>query len=610
MKGIKRIYQRNIDLFLPLIAVLLGLLLMGLQKTVSVQAAMPIPMPQSFLGEYSYDGENWQPLEDNSDLSATHSDLYLRGHLVNDIYSNSRLYFFSDHIASEIFIDGELLGIDVILEAEEYGMKIQPSMCSRDWKYHYFPEKVTADSLIEIHLRNPHEFGNKNAYQYFVQTLCCTPNEEYVLSKNLAAVSQPYNVTGVILAIVGMLLVSSALVSIFLRLPLDVSVVQTGLVAVLVGGAFLLDTPDLCFRSDNHIVNTYGWQICLMYSVYLLGTMARDLLKGKRKQAAIGVMAISAIVDIVLILSAFGGVVMMYDTLRAWVILQWISCPVLMICCVVELFVGDKKKHADLSVFLVIFVCTLLDCMGIMPNIYSRCVMTKGAVLLFFLLKLIQFVRNIINNFKASSRAQKLEKELEENRIAIMLSQIQPHFIFNVLGTIRGLCREDPERAWLCLGDFSTYLRANMNALTNKKSIPFAMELAHVETYLRLEQMRMGERLNVVYDIQEKDFFIPPLMLQPLVENAVKHGLFYKADGGTVTVHSVREEGRIVLSVHDDGIGFEAAAREADFHQREHHGLSNVRSRVEKMLEGSLRIDSHPERGTTVTLEFPVSDHS
>lgn len=610
MKGLNKIYQRNIDLFLPLIAVLLGILIMGLQKSVSVQSSMAIPMPQSFLGEYSYDGTNWQPLEEDSDLSAMHKDLYLRGHFAHDIYSNSRLYFFSDHIGSNISINGELLSQDIILEIEQYGIKIQPSMCSREWKFHYFPEDVPVDSPVEIHLKNPHAFGNKNAYRYFLQTLCCTPNEESILAKNLEAAAQPYNVIGVSLVIVGMLLLSSALVSIFLRLPLDLAVVQTGLLAAAVGGVFLLDTIDLSFRSDSHIVNTYGWQICIMYSVYLLGTMARDLLEGKQKQAAIGVMAISAGVDIALILSAFAGVMMMYDTLRIWVILQWISCPVLILCCAVELFAGDKKKYADLGVFLAIFICILLDSMGIVTSIYSRCIMTKGAVLLLFLLKLIQFVRNIINNFKASSRAKKLEKELEESRIAIMLSQIQPHFIFNVLGTIRGLCREDPEQAWICLGDFSNYLRANMNALTNEKSISFAMELAHVETYLRLEQMRMGEKLNVVYDIQEKDFFIPPLMLQPLVENAVKHGLFYKADGGTVTVHSVREKGSIVLSVHDDGIGFEAAAQEADFHQREHHGLDNVRSRVEKMLGGSLRIDSHPERGTTVTLEFPASDHS
>ena len=85
-----------------------------------------------------------------------------------------------------------------------------------------------------------------------------------------------------------------------------------------------------------------------------------------------------------------------------------------------------------------------------------------------------------------------------------MLSQIQPHFIFNVLGTIRGLCRENPEQAWYGLGDFSSYLRANMNALTNEKFIPFESELAHVDAYIRLEQMRMGEKLNVVYDMLAK----------------------------------------------------------------------------------------------------------
>ena len=245
-----------------------------------------------------------------------------------------------------------------------------------------------------------------------------------------------------------------------------------------------------------------------------------------------------------------------------------------------------------------------------MSSMYSRCVITKGAIVLLFLQKLFQFVRSIMTNFKASSRAHKLEKELEESRIAIMISQIQPHFIFNVLGTIRGLCREDPEQAWHALGDFSAYLRANMNALTNERAIPFDIELAHVQTYLRLEKMRLGERLNVVYDIQEKDFSIPPLMLQPLVENAVKHGLFYKTDGGTVTIRSVRNDRGIILSVTDDGVGFETAARESAFEQREHHGLVNVRSRVEKMLGGSLRIDSHPEHGSTVTLEFPTDDHT
>ena len=609
MKTLKKIYQQNIELFLPLAAILLGILIMGLQKPISVQASMPVPMPQSFLGEYSYDRITWNQLEAQADISAVKGDLYLRGHFESAIPQDSRLYFYCDHIGSEIFINGELLEQDILLEIEKYGINIQPSMCCREWKFHYFPEEVPPDALVEIHIKNPHAFGNKNAYQYFLDTMCCTPNEEDVLAKNLEPATQPFYVIGILLSIVGVLLLCAVLVSILYRVPIEITVIQTGLLAAFAGIYFLLDTIDVSFRSESHILNTYGWQICVMYSVYLLGIMARDLLNGKWKRIAMYVMALAAVVDIGLILISFSGAVLMYDTLRLWVILQWISCPILIVCCFAELFSGRKKNTINLVVFEVIFCCILLDCMGIANSVYSSNSLTKTAVILLFVLKLVQFTRGMIVNFRASSQALRLEKELEESRIALMLSQIQPHFIFNILGTIRGLCRENPEQAWYGLGDFSAYLRANMNALSNEKSIPFERELAHVEAYIRLEQMRMGEKLNVVYDIQEKEFSLPPLMLQPLVENAVKHGLFYKANGGTVIIRSRQMNGKIVLSVQDDGVGFEATAKEADFDHREHHGLHNVRSRVEKMLGGSLRIDSHSELGTTVTLEFPAENH-
>ena len=610
MKAIKKIYQHNIDLFLPLVAVLLGIVLMGLQNPISVQASMAVPMPQSFLGEYSYDGINWNPLEAQADISALKGDLYLRGHFESAIPQDSRLYFYCDHIGSEILINGELLELDILLEIEQYGISLQPSMCSREWKFHYFPEEVPTDALVEIRIKNPHTFGNKNAYQYFLDTMCCTPNEQDILAKHLEAAAQPFYVIGIILLIVGLLLLCSALVSLFLRVPIGITVVQTGFLAASAGIYFLLDAIDVSFRSESHILNTYGWQICLMYSVYLMGIMARDLLEGKRKQTAMCVMAISAVVDIGIIVLSFSGVVLIYDTLRLWVMLQWISCPCLIICCLAELFSGKKKNRVFFIVFALIFSCILLDSTGMLDRIYSRNSMTKATVILLFVLKLVQFARSMIVNFKASGQARKLEKELEESRIALMLSQIQPHFIFNILGTIRGLCRENPEQAWRGLGDFSSYLRGNMNALTNEKFIPFEKELAHVEAYIRLEQMRMGEKLKVVYDIQEKEFTLPPLMLQPLVENAVKHGIFYKAEGGTILIRSRQVDGNIILSVQDDGVGFEAAAREADFDQREHHGLHNVRSRAEKMLGGSLRIESHPEQGSTVTLELPADNHS
>lgn len=610
MKTIKKICQYNFDLFLPLLAVLLGILIMGLQKPISVQASMAVPMPQSFLGEYSYDGINWNSLEAYTDISAAKGDLYLRGHFEKAISQDSRLYFYSDHIGSEIFVNGKLIEQDILLEIEQYGIDIQPSMCCREWKFHYFAEEVPTDALVEIRIKNPHTFGNKKAYKYFLDTLCCTPNEQDFLAKNLESAGQPFHVVGSMLLFVGVLLLCAALVSIFLRVPIGILVVQTGLLAFFSGIYFLLDTIDASFRSESHILNTYGWQISMMYIVYLLSIMARDLLNGKRKKTALCVIMLSALADIGMILMSFSGMVLIYDTLHLWATIQWAICPILIVCCIGELFSGKKKNAINLVVLTLTFVCILLDSTGILNFVYSRNTITKAAVILLFMLKLIQFTRSIIVNLRASSQAHKLEKELEESRIALMLSQIQPHFIFNILGTIRGLCRENPEQAWRGLGDFSSYLRANMNALTNEKSIPFRRELAHVEAYVRLEQMRMGEKLNVVYDIQEKEFSLPPLLLQPLVENAVKHGLFYKANGGTIIIRSRQMDGKIILSVQDDGVGFEESAKEADFDQREHHGLHNVRTRAEKMLGGSLRIHSDPEQGSTVTLEFPVNNHS
>lgn len=608
MKALHKLYRSKIDLFLPLAAVLLGLLLMGLQKPIVVQASLPVPMPQTFLGEYSYDREIWYPLDAAADLSAMDGDLYLRGRFQEYIPKGARLYYYRDHIGSEISVNGKAIGLDTLMEMEKCGIALQPAMCCREWSFCFFEDGVPTNALVEIHLKNPHTFGNRNAYKSFLSTLCCTPNEQDYLAKNMVSLVRHYNVIGIVLVIAGVLLLCSALVSLFLRFPIGFTVIQTGLLAICFGSYVLLDTIDLSFRSENHILNTYGWQICMMYSVYLLGIMARDILEGKRKKAAICVNALSAAVNVTLILLAFTGVVLMYDTLHWWVMLQWVSCPVLVVCCGAEMFSADKQKRLSLAVFLLTFVCILLSCLGILDSIYSTGTLTKVAVILFFLLQFVQFAMNMMLNFKTSSQAYRLEKELEESRIALMLSQIQPHFIFNVLGTIRGLCREDPEQAWRGLGDFSTYLRANMSALTNAKLIPFEKELDHVQTYLRLEQMRLGEKMNVVYDIAQTDFFIPPLMLQPLVENAVKHGIFYKAEGGTITIRSRQTGGNLILSVHDDGIGFEAAAREEAYDQREHHGLANVRSRVEKMLGGTLRIESDPERGSTVTLEFPIED--
>lgn len=192
------------------------------------------------------------------------------------------------------------------------------------------------------------------------------------------------------------------------------------------------------------------------------------------------------------------------------------------------------------------------------------------------------------------------EVQLAEGRIAIMLSQIQPHFLHNVLSSISQLCSENPRQAQLALDDFSIYLRGNMDSLSSAEPIYFPNELQHVQLYLKLEILRFQDKLRVVYDIQDDDFFLPPLVVQPLVENAVKHGIRPAGRPGTVTLRTWSEGDTIHIAVADDGVGFDPRERPAD--GRSHIGLTNIRDRLRQISDGVLTIESTPGRGTTATI--------
>ncbi len=195
------------------------------------------------------------------------------------------------------------------------------------------------------------------------------------------------------------------------------------------------------------------------------------------------------------------------------------------------------------------------------------------------------------------------EKEAADLRISLMLSQIAPHFIYNTLTTIQGLCTIDPPAAKETVGEFAGYLRGNLDSLSEREPVAFARELEHVRCYLAIEKKRFGDRVNVVYDIQDQNFCIPALTLQPLVENAVKHGLCKRDEGGTVWISTRKmSTGGHIVIVRDDGIGFDPSRQDTS---HSHVGLANVRTRLTEMCGAILTIDSTPGVGTTVTITLP-----
>lgn len=601
MKLFQKLKSWHPELLIPLLSLVVGILAMAFGEAAVTQAALPSLMPQAFLGEYSRDEVHWLPLEEDSPISALEGDLYLRGSFSLPIHEKALISYYSNHIGAEIRIDGRLHSRDIQLDLPVYGIDLQPSMCGRSWQSWYFEDALPQDSLIEIHLTNPHRFGNASAYRDFLNTLCASPNGLDLLSIALQEYSRPFTAFGVLLIIAALLLLGGSCAAFVLRIQVGSKLTKLGLLSAFAGGYFLFDAINLSLWSELNVVNTGGHQVCMMLSVYLLGLLAGEFLTGSRRKAAdLGLWLSGALNTGIILLSAFGAV-LIYDTLFWWVAGQMLLCPVLILCFLLEYRSGDRNGH--LLFYPVLFACLLIDCTGVTRALYSLGNLTKAGFLLYYIHTFFLASKNIILDHKASVRARKLEQELEESRISVMLSQIHPHFLYNVLGTIRGLCREDPEQAWKALGDFSNYLRGNMNALSSSKAIPFDRELQHVETYLQLEKMRLGSKLSIIYDIQATDFFLPPLTLQPLVENAVKHGIFYKKEGGTVILHARRENGRIHLTVQDDGLGFDPGRQ--DNRKPDSLGLSNVRNRVEKMLGGRLQVQSQPGQGTTVTVEFP-----
>ena len=205
---------------------------------------------------------------------------------------------------------------------------------------------------------------------------------------------------------------------------------------------------------------------------------------------------------------------------------------------------------------------------------------------------------NVKKNYELINEA----KRTKEAEVKLMVSQIQPHFIYNTLSSISTLIKIDPDKAQRGLDNFTEYLRANLTSISETGLVSFENELKHIKTYLSLEKMRFDDRLNIILDIKAKDFPVPPLSIQPLVENAVKHGILQKIEGGTLLLRTYETTDAYYVEIKDDGIGFDV--NDPSYKNKEHVGLNNVKYRLSSMCHGELTINSVIDKGTTVVVKF------
>ena len=282
----------------------------------------------------------------------------------------------------------------------------------------------------------------------------------------------------------------------------------------------------------------------------------------------------------------------------------WIcQIPIIAICLMSSMLLLRNRSNTPRKEVLFFFACNLLPIptsliqMFVYGLNYAAISSTIGIVIIF--LEAMAHSAQLLAN--RTQQLTKSREELAESRIAVMVSQIQPHFLFNTLDSIYYLCVTDSQLAANAVDKFSTYLRANLDSLNRTTAVPISTELAHVRTYLELEKISKAELLEYHIGSNPYDFFVPALSVQTIVENAVRHGIGKQPGGGTVTVHVSEDIHVYRIEVSDDGVGFNADETSYE----DHVGIQNTRARLASMCNGTLDVQSIPNVGTTVIICIP-----
>ena len=258
------------------------------------------------------------------------------------------------------------------------------------------------------------------------------------------------------------------------------------------------------------------------------------------------------------------------------------------------------RRHKKLSKKYFIGLLVYLFTMTVAVVMHMLIAVDMMVVFGIALCALTMFGFIISDNMEQYMRQQ---REIAHQRSSVMVLQMRPHFIYNTMMGIYYLCDQDPAKAKQVTLDFTSYLRKNFTAIASEEMIPFNDELEHTRAYLAVEQAQFEDSLFVSFDTPHTMFRVPPLTLQPIVENAVKHGMNESCDPIHISVVTRQTDLSSEIIVNDDGPGFKPTDDDEP-----HIALNNIRQRLELMCGGTLEIAPREGGGTSVKVTIPIPD--
>lgn len=565
----------------------------------------------SIVGEYTIDNENWLPLETEEDFKGLIGvrDVVIRANFTRNLEPDEAITLWIDNLRVSVSMNG--------MKIAEFGEPGTYASFSRGPGKTYIAVNPlltpTTNDVFRLEIHNPYPKAKERAIYNGVKGMFIV-GEFNTLYYQVFEGGWELTALAVAFIIISMYEFAAMLIYLKDRIKGDLDRIhQTtvrGTFAIFAfacgyylmmdslyeTGPLLISNPIMC----NTLDASADFILCIALCVSYAGVLTVPILQ---KIIWPTVTAISLVMLGCYIMQIF-GIRDLYEVetvpMALILILTIIAIPAM-------LYEYHVTKRSDAKFVLITFspivffsVVDAVNYLVLDGNMGTH--VTKVGLIITALL---QFIRLIVLSITASKRQSELQQtkaELGETRIAMTISQIQPHFLYNALNTIQYLCSTDPDKAAITVEKFSKYLRGNMDSLSQKEPIPFDKEIEHLENYLAIERLRFPD-ISYVYKFDVTDFLIPALTIQPLVENSIKYGVRGLEDGGIITITTWEDEKSYFITVEDNGIGFDLNQKKDD--GRSHVGMANIKSRVASMVHGTVTIESAIGEGTHTTIEIP-----
>ena len=588
-----------------LVVLLLAILLLRHVNANSWQATNALMAQVRFQGEYRIGDGPWQEIAEGNHIPATKGDVTLRGNFhmfapdgeYVGIYAGEiPVALYTDHISLTIY-QGENPPDMIDTENPLFGV----SACGEVWNAYVF----TSEEPIEILIHNPHRYGNETAIDELLAGTALWANIDF--EKGVLGSGESQRDTGLFFMLVSLVLLGIALFSTLIHIKNSKLLWLFGLVILFAGTYFTYSADGASFWNESVVSNTTILGSAMLFYMLFLSVVIVYFLAASKKAGLITVICLGA-ADALLFVLPMVTPLHFYDAWGYWIAAQLVANLILLVCLVRECVCSKNQKNWLYIGAMLPLIGYGIDVAMTGLGIWKGGEVFKCVFVALFAVAMVVVLRIIPQGINAAAKAKELETEknalnaqLAESRISTMMSQIRPHFIYNTLGSIEQLCDIDPNKAGKLVHNFAKYLRGNFRELDNPKPILMSQEMEHVHHYVSIENVRFPD-ITFSFEMNSGDFHLPALTIQPIVENAIKHGLMKLSKGGTIRVVSYETATHYCVSVEDDGAGFDTTEL---IDERKHVGIRNIRERLKAMVGGTLEIDSTVGVGTKVRIAIP-----